>query len=121
MEFRSRSAMVAARPGAATPRTTTSSITPAPTAASVHASRKSRLLILQLQRTHLSVPQPVVLIPSWEQPVAGNLSDKLGAFWELVIGSDASARSLGIGWEPGSQKSSLGALKLLVRQKSIRV
>ena len=54
----------------------------------------------------------VVLIPSWEQPVVGNLSDKLGAFWELVIGSDASARSLGIGWEPGSQKSSLGALKL---------
>ena len=34
---------------------------------------------------------PVVLIPSWEQPVVGNLSDKLGAFWELVIGSDASA------------------------------
>ena len=54
----------------------------------------------------------VVLIPSWEQPVVGNLSDKLGAFWELVIGSDASARSLGIGWEPGSQKISLGALKL---------
>ena len=54
----------------------------------------------------------MVLIPSWEQPVVGNLSDKLGAFWELVIGSDASARSLGIGWEPGSQKSSLGALKL---------
>ena len=52
------------------------------------------------------------MIPSWEQPVVGNLSDKLGAFWELVIGSDASARSLGIGWEPGSQKSSLGALKL---------
>ena len=56
--------------------------------------------------------QAVVLIPSWEQPVAGNLSGKLGAFWELVIGSDASARSLGIGWEPGSQKISLGALKL---------
>ena len=54
----------------------------------------------------------MVLIPSWEQPVVGNLSDKLGAFWELVIGSDASARSLGIGWEPGSQKISLGALKL---------
>ena len=50
----------------------------------------------------------MVLIPSWEQPVVGNLSDKLGAFWELVIGSDASARSLGIGWELGSQKSSLG-------------
>ena len=57
-------------------------------------------------------PVAVVLIPSWEQPVVGNLSDKLGAFWELVIGSDASARSLGIGWEPGSQKSTLGALKL---------
>ena len=54
----------------------------------------------------------MVLIPSWEQPVAGNLSDKLGAFWELVIGSDASARSLGIGWEIGSPKISLGALKL---------
>ena len=54
----------------------------------------------------------MVLIPSWEQPVAGNLSDKLGAFWELVIGSDASARSLGVGWEPGSQKSSLGAKKV---------
>ena len=48
--------------------------------------------------------EPVVLIPSWEQPVVGNLSDKLGAFWELVIGSDASAGSLGIGWELGSQK-----------------
>eukprot|EP01043_Picozoa_sp_COSAG02_P105232 COSAG02_NODE_41235_length_396_cov_2.323232_1_plen_25_part_10 len=23
--------------------------------------------------------EPVVLIPSWEQPVVGNLSDKLGA------------------------------------------
>ena len=51
----------------------------------------------------------VVLIPSWEQPVVGNLSDELGAFWELVIGSDASAGSLGIGWEPRSQKISLGA------------
>ena len=58
---------------------------------------------------------PVVLIPDWEQPVVGNLSDKLGAFWELVIGSDASARSLGIGWEPGSQKISLGAPKLQKR------
>ena len=54
----------------------------------------------------------MVLIPSWEQLVAGNLSDKLGAFWELVIGSGASARSLGIGWEPGSQKISLGAKKV---------
>ena len=50
----------------------------------------------------------MVLIPSWEQPVVGNLSDELGAFWELVIGSDASAGSLGIGWELGSQKISLG-------------
>ena len=54
----------------------------------------------------------MVLIPSWEQPEVGDLSDELGAFWELVIGSDASARSLGIGWEPGSQKISLGALTL---------
>ena len=54
----------------------------------------------------------VVLIPSWEQPVVGNLSDELGAFWELVIGSDASVGSLGIGWELGSQKISLGAKKL---------
>ena len=57
----------------------------------------------------------MVLIPSWEQPVVGNLSDELGAFWELVIGSDASAGSLGIGWEPGSQKISLGAPKLQKR------
>ena len=60
----------------------------------------------------------MVLIPSWEQPVAGNLSDKLGAFWELVIGSDASARSLGIGWEPGSQKISLGAPKKVRKGKN---
>ena len=53
---------------------------------------------------------PVVLIPSWEQPGAGNLSDKLGASWEPVIGSNAGARSLGA---PGSlgapPKNSLGA------------
>jgi hypothetical protein len=60
-------------------------------------------------RDTATAPPPVVLIPSWEQLVVGNLSDKLGAFWELVIGSDASARSLGIGWEPGSQKKVLVA------------
>ena len=43
----------------------------------------------------------VVLIPNWEQLGIGNFGDKLGASWELGIGS---ARSLGIGWEPGSQK-----------------
>ena len=53
-----------------------------------------------------------------QHPTAGNLSDKLGAFWELVIGSDASARSLGIGWEPGSQKISLGAKKLAREAKT---
>ena len=34
--------------------------------------------------------EPVVLIPSWEQPGAGNLSDKLGASWEPVIGLHSS-------------------------------
>ena len=52
----------------------------------------------------------VVLIPRWEQLGAGNLSDKLGAPWGPVIGSNVGARSLGA---PGSlgapQKTSLGA------------
>ena len=43
----------------------------------------------------------VVLIPSWEQLGIGNFGGKLGASWGLGIGG---ARSLGIGWEPGSQK-----------------
>ena len=46
----------------------------------------------------------VVLIPNWEQLGIGNFGDKLGASWELGIGS---ARSLGTGWEPGSPKKTL--------------
>jgi len=52
----------------------------------------------------LPYSKSVVLIPSWELLGAGNLSDKLGASWEPVIGSNAGARSLGA---PGS----LGAPK----------
>ena len=54
-----------------------------------------------------------VLIPNWELLGAGNLSDKLGASWEPVIGSNAGARSLGA---PGS----LGAKKTAWEQAGSR-
>ena len=42
--------------------------------------------------------------PSWDQELlgAGNLSDKLGASWGPVIGSNAGARSLGAPGSPGA-------------------
>ena len=50
----------------------------------------------------------MVLIPNWERVVVGNLSDKLGPNWELGPNCVAAANSVGIGWESGSPKNSVG-------------
>ena len=54
----------------------------------------------------------MVLIPNWERVVVGNLSDKLGPNWELGPNCVAAANSVGIGWESGSPKNSVGAPKI---------
>ena len=54
----------------------------------------------------------MVLIPNWERVVVGNLSDKLGPNWELGPNYAAAANSVGIGWESGSPKNSVGAPKI---------
>ena len=57
-------------------------------------------------------PCTVFLIPNWERVVVGNLSDKLGPNWELGPNCAAAANSVGIGWESGSPKNSVGAPKI---------
>ena len=61
---------------------------------------------------------PVVLIPNWERVVVGNLSDKLGPNWELGPNCAAAANSVGIGWESGSPKNSVGAPKIAWEPKN---
>ena len=55
---------------------------------------------------------PVFLFPNWERVVVGNLSDKVGPNWELGPNYAAAANSVGIGWESGSPKNSVGAPKI---------
>ena len=61
----------------------------------------------------------MVLIPNWERVVVGNLSDKLGPNWELGPNCAAAANSVGIGWESGSPKNSVGAPKTKMRYTEI--
>ena len=61
----------------------------------------------------------MVLIPNWERVVDGNLSDKLGPNWELGPNCVTAANSVGIGWESGSPKNSVGAPK--IKKGTVRV
>ena len=54
----------------------------------------------------------VFLIPSWEQPVIGNLSGELGTSWELGTWEPTTTSSLGTGWEPGAPPKKLAREKL---------